>query len=85
MGPNGNETTTQLRVLSSLFNGPDAHGGNEDRLIFGLGATGVPEELTVTWPHLGDEWSTRIDDRQVLQNAMNNMSKLLVIDTPSVV
>lgn len=82
MGPHLNETTTQVRVLSSLSHETDAEGGNEDRLIFGLGRRGRPKTLSVMWPHCCEE--TVIMGRKAnLWKWLNNMSKPYEVSPPA--
>ena len=45
----------QLREISSFGYGNGRSGGRDDRLVFGFGATAMPESLTVRWPSMEEE------------------------------
>ena len=45
----------QLREISSFGFGNGRTGGRDDRLVFGFGATAMPESLTVRWPSMEEE------------------------------
>lgn len=42
----------QLREISSFGYGNARSGGRDDRLVFGLGATAMPQSLRVRWPSM---------------------------------
>lgn len=45
----------QLREISSFGYGNARSGGRDDRLVFGLGATAMPQSLTVRWPSTAEK------------------------------
>ena len=52
------------------------------RLVFGLGVTGTPLNLTVRWP--GPTWRTQvIDDDAALEAAIGSMERPLVVVEPA--
>ena len=50
---------TLMRELNSASHESDWWGTRDDRLIFGLGASGVPTKLTIRWPRGGNEQVVR--------------------------
>lgn len=73
-----NRTTIQLREISSANHETDWWGSKDDRLIFGLGKTGIPTMLTVRWPGKSQNVQV-IDDEIWLQMHCNSMTDLLVV------
>ena len=54
----------------------------DPRLVFGLGVTGTPLNLTVRWP--GPTWRTQvIDDDAALEAAIGSMERPLVVVEPA--
>ena len=45
----------QLREISSFGYGNSWIGGRDDRLVFGLGATAMPQSLRVRWPSTAEK------------------------------
>ena len=57
-------------------------GAVDPRLVFGLGVTGTPLNLTVRWP--GPTWRTQvIDDDAALEAAIRSMERPLVVVEPA--
>jgi hypothetical protein len=81
MGKEKNEVV-QLREVNTVSHETDWLGTHDDRLIFGLGSSGVPVSLTVHWPN--KQKSVQLfDDEKELKRKMDSMLNLLVItETP---
>ena len=61
---------------------PDGQAPRRSRLVFGLGVTGTPLNLTVRWP--GPTWRTQvIDDDAALEAAIGSMERPLVVVEPA--
>jgi len=43
----------QFREINTYGHAPDKYGNTDDRIVFGLGSSGVPSSLTVRWPAPG--------------------------------
>ena len=57
-------------------------GAVDPRLVFGLGVTGTPLNLTVRWP--GPTWRTQvIDDDAALEAAIGSMERPLGVVEPA--
>jgi len=79
MGRNSDKTKVQLREVYAASHDTDWLGTKDDRIIFGLGPNGVPEQIEVRWP--GKNGQTQIlQNKRQLGNHVNSMMNLLVIE-----
>eukprot|EP00927_Polykrikos_kofoidii_P017523 TRINITY_DN17_c0_g1_i1.p1 TRINITY_DN17_c0_g1~~TRINITY_DN17_c0_g1_i1.p1 ORF type:complete len:685 (+),score=89.54 TRINITY_DN17_c0_g1_i1:44-2056(+) len=75
------ERTTQFREVVSASHETDWWGSKDDRIIFGLGKTGVPEKLEIRWPAPGRRVQVLLEDE--LQSKVNSMQFLLRVNEPA--
>eukprot|EP00927_Polykrikos_kofoidii_P004586 TRINITY_DN1180_c0_g2_i2.p1 TRINITY_DN1180_c0_g2~~TRINITY_DN1180_c0_g2_i2.p1 ORF type:complete len:694 (+),score=80.45 TRINITY_DN1180_c0_g2_i2:76-2157(+) len=75
------ETTVQLREVYSASHDTDWWGTRDDRLIFGLGKTGVPITLTVRWPGKS-KYEQVIEGEEAFIAHVNNMKSPMIITEP---
>ena len=78
----GEDARVQLREVQGGQTVSRDGGCVDPRLVFGLGATGTPLNLTVRWP--GPTWRTQvIDDGAALEAAIGSMERPLVVVEPA--
>eukprot|EP00927_Polykrikos_kofoidii_P017525 TRINITY_DN17_c0_g1_i3.p1 TRINITY_DN17_c0_g1~~TRINITY_DN17_c0_g1_i3.p1 ORF type:complete len:687 (+),score=92.26 TRINITY_DN17_c0_g1_i3:47-2062(+) len=75
------ERTTQFREVVSASHETDWWGSKDDRIVFGLGKTGVPENLEIRWPAPGRR--VQVLQEEQLQSKINSMQFLLRVDEPA--
>ena len=80
LGPRIGQTLTLLRVDPARGGGsPDGRGGGDERVVFGLGASGQPRRLEVTWP----SGEPSVLEGDTLAGALNVMGDgILVVQAP---
>merc|ERR1719379_1259566 len=79
MGKNSDKEFVQLREVYAASHDTDWLGTKDDRIIFGLGPNGVPEQIVVRWPGK-DAQTQKITIKQLLAGKINSMMDLLVIE-----
>ena len=78
----GEDARVQLREVQGGQTVSRDGGAVDPRLVFGLGVTGTPLNLTVRWP--GPTWRTQvIDDDAALEAAIGSMERPLVVVEPA--
>ena len=81
-GAQPEDARVQLREVQGGQTVSRDGGAVDPRLLFGLGGTGTPLNLTVRWP--GPTWRTQvIDDDAALEAAIGSMERPLVVVEPA--
>jgi len=79
MGKSSDQQLVQLREVYAASHETDWLGTKDDRIIFGLGAHGVPESIEVRWP--GKTPHTQyITDKAFIEKMVNTMKHPLIIE-----